>query len=100
MLEQLPRVMDIGSSIAHGPLRAYVIGERGAANAEPTDAEIVEMARLVEEALRAGAFGFTTSRTPIHKAKDGELVPGTTADEHELLGIAAAIAGNSSRPCG
>ena len=92
VLEQLPRVMDIGSSIAHGPLRAYVIGERGAANAEPTDAEIVEMARLVEEALRAGAFGFTTSRTPIHKAKDGELVPGTTADEHELLGIAAAMA--------
>ena len=38
VLEQLPRVMDIGSSIAHGPLRAYVIGERGAANAEPTDA--------------------------------------------------------------
>jgi N-acyl-D-amino-acid deacylase len=92
VLEQLPRVMDIGTSIAHGPLRAYVMGDRGAANAEPTAAEIVEMARLVEEALRAGAFGFTTSRTPIHKAKDGELVPGTTADEHELLGIAAAIA--------
>ena len=92
VLEQLPRVMDIGTSIAHGPLRAYVMGDRGAANALPTEAEIVEMARLVEEALLAGAFGFTTSRTPIHKAKDGELVPGTTADEHELLGIAAAIA--------
>ena len=92
VLEQLPRVMDIGSSIAHGPLRAYVMGQRGGANGEPTDAEIDEMSRLVEEALRAGAFGFTTSRTPIHKAKDGELVPGTTADEHELLGIAAAIA--------
>ena len=92
VLEQLPRVMDIGSSIAHGPLRAYVMGQRGGANGEPTDAEILEMSRLVEEALRAGAFGFTTSRTPIHKAKDGELVPGTTADEHELLGIAAAIA--------
>ena len=35
----------------------------------------------MKEALLAGAFGFTTSRTPIHKAKDGELVPGTTADE-------------------
>jgi len=92
VLEQLPRVMDIGSSIAHGPLRAYVMGQRGGANGEPTEAEIAEMSRLVEEALRAGAFGFTTSRTPIHKAKDGELVPGTTADEHELLGIAAAIA--------
>ena len=92
VLEQLPRVMDIGSSIAHGPLRAYVMGQRGGANDEPTEAEIVEMSRLVEEALRAGAFGFTTSRTPIHRAKDGELVPGTNADEHELLGIAAAIA--------
>jgi N-acyl-D-amino-acid deacylase len=92
VLEQLPRVLDIGSSIAHGPLRAYVMGDRGAANEPATDADIVEMARHVEEALRAGAFGFTTSRTPIHKAKDGELVPGTNADEHELLGIAAAIA--------
>ncbi len=92
VLEQLPRVMDIGSSIAHGPLRAYVMGQRGGANDEPTEAEIVEMSRLVEEALRAGAFGFTTSRTPIHKAKDGQLVPGTNADEHELLGIAGAIA--------
>ena len=92
VLEQLPRVMDIGSSIAHGPLRAYVMGQRGGANGDPTEAEIVEMSRLVEEALRAGAFGFTTSRTPIHKAKDGALVPGTNADEHELLGIATAIA--------
>lgn len=92
VLEQLPRVMDIGSSIAHGPLRAYVMGQAGGANGEPTDTEIEEMSRLVEEALRAGAFGFTTSRTPIHKAKDGELVPGTNADESELLGIAAAIA--------
>jgi N-acyl-D-amino-acid deacylase len=91
VLEQMPRVMDIGSQIGHGPLRAYVMGERGAANAAPTDEDITEMARLVEEALRAGAFGFSTSRTPIHRAKDGELVPGTTADERELLGIADAI---------
>ena len=91
VLEQLPRVMDIGSQIGHGPLRAYVMGDRGASNETATDADIVEMARLVEEALRAGAFGFSTSRTPIHKAKDGELVPGTNADERELLGIAEAI---------
>ena len=92
VLEQLPRVLDIGTSIAHGPLRAYVMGDRGAANEAATDTEVAEMSRLVEEALRAGAFGFTTSRTPIHRAKDGELVPGTTAGEPELLGIAGAIA--------
>ncbi len=92
VLEQMPRVMDICSLIGHGPLRAYVMGDRGAANEPATAADIAEMARLVERALRAGAYGFSTSRTPIHRAKDGELVPGTTADEHELLGIAAAIA--------
>jgi N-acyl-D-aspartate/D-glutamate deacylase len=90
-LEQLPRVMDVASQIGHCPLRVYVMGERGAANETATDAEIAEMSRLTEQALRAGAFGFSTSRTPIHRTKNGELVPGTTADERELLGIADAI---------
>ncbi len=92
VLAQLPRVMDVGSLIGHGPLRAYVMGDRGAANEVATDDDIANMAWIVANALNAGAFGFSTSRTPIHKAKDGELVPGTNADERELLGIAAAIA--------
>ena len=90
-LERMPRVMDVGSQIGHCPLRVYVMGDRGVANEAATEADIAEMARLTEEALRAGAFGFTTSRTPIHKTKAGEVVPGTTADERELLGIAEAI---------
>ena len=90
-LAATPKVLDVGSQIAHGPLRAFVMGERGAAN-EPADADdIREMSRLVEEALRAGALGFSTSRTPLHRSKDGELVPGTTADAEELLGIGEAI---------
>ena len=92
VLERMPRVMDIGSLIGHGPLRAYVMGDRGAANEPATAADIAGMAKLVAEALEAGSFGFSTSRTPIHKAKDGELVPGTNADERELMGIAAALA--------
>ena len=90
-LERMPRVLDVGSQIGHGPLRAYVMGDRGAANEPATPDDVAAMAAIVEDALRAGAFGFTTSRTPIHRAKDGELVPGTTADAAELLGIAAAI---------
>ncbi len=84
-------VIDVGSQIAHGPLRAFVMGERGAANETATDADIAEMAVQVEAALRAGALGFSTSRTPLHRSKDGELVPGTSADARELLGIGAAI---------
>ena len=86
-----PRVLDVGALVAHGPVRAYVMGERGAANERATDDDVAAMAVLVEQALRAGAHGFSTSRTPLHRARDGELVPGTHADERELLGIGAAI---------
>jgi N-acyl-D-aspartate/D-glutamate deacylase len=85
------RVIDIGTQIAHGALRAFVMGERGAANESATDADIAEMAKAVDEAMAAGALGFSTSRTPIHKSKSGELVPGTNADENELFGIAEAL---------
>ena len=85
------RVIDIGAQIAHGALRAFVMGERGAANESATDADVAEMAKQVDEAMAAGALGFSTSRTPIHKSKSGELVPGTNADENELFGIAEAL---------
>lgn len=91
VIEGQERMVDIGAQIAHGPLRAYVMGERGAAN-EPATAEDRElMGKLVAEALRAGALGFSTSRTPLHKSKAGELVPGTDADEAELSAIAEAM---------
>jgi N-acyl-D-amino-acid deacylase len=87
-----PKVLDVGAQIAHGPLRAFVMGERGAANEPATEADGLAMAALVEEALRAGALGFSTSRTPLHRSKDGELVPGTTAGADELLAIGDALA--------
>ena len=90
-LEDMPRVLDVGAQIGHGPLRACVMGERAIGDTPADNDDISTMAALVEEALRAGAFGFSTSRTPLHRAKDGELVPGTHADERELLGIGAAI---------
>ena len=85
-------VLDVGTQIAHGPLRAYVMGQRGADN-EPADVEDARrMADLVEEALRHGALGFSTSRTPLHRSKSGELVPGTMVASDELYAIAEAMA--------
>ena len=87
-----PKVLDVGAQIAHGPLRAFVMGDRGAANEPATEADGLAMAALVEEALRAGALGFSTSRTPLHRSKDGELVPGTSAAADELFAIGHALA--------
>jgi N-acyl-D-amino-acid deacylase len=91
-LERLPRTIDVGTHVPHGAVRAYVMGERGARNETPTAAEIDAMSRIVEDGLRAGALGFSTSRTVIHKSIDGELVPGTTAMPEELIGIGRAMA--------
>ncbi len=90
-LERLPRVMDVAAQVPHGALRAYVMGERGADNSEATAEEIAEMSKLTEEALEAGAVGFSTTRTLLHRAADGELAAGTTAHADELVGIGEAL---------
>ncbi len=90
-LEKLPRTIDVGTHVPHGAVRAYVMGERGANNEAPTEHEIAQMSRIVEEGLRAGALGFSTSRTVLHKSVDGVLVPGTTATKEELIGIGRAM---------
>ncbi len=91
-LERKQRVMDLGTQIGHGALRAFVMGDRGANNEDASPDDIAQMARHTYDALRAGALGFSTSRTALHRSKNGELVPGTKAQPDEMLGIAEAIA--------
>jgi N-acyl-D-aspartate/D-glutamate deacylase len=83
--------VDVGTQIAHGAVRSYVMGERGARNEPATPEDIAAMKQLVKEAITAGALGFSTSRTLAHRAIDGEPVPGTYAAEDELFGIGAAL---------
>ncbi len=90
-LEKLPRTMDIGTHVPHGAVRAYVLGDREQPGAVPTDDDIEAMGKIVEEGVRAGALGFSTSRTVLHKSVDGELVPGTTATADELVAIGRAM---------
>jgi N-acyl-D-aspartate/D-glutamate deacylase len=90
-LERLPRVLDVGTQVPHGAVRAYVMGERGARNEPATPEDIAEMARIVRDGIAAGALGFSTSRTIMHRAVDGEPVPGTFAAEDELFGIGRAL---------
>jgi N-acyl-D-aspartate/D-glutamate deacylase len=91
-LEAAPKVIDVGAQVPHAALRFYVMGERGADHAAaPDDGEIARMGELLEQALRAGALGFTTSRTTKHRARDGRLTPSLSAREPELFGLAAAM---------
>lgn len=92
-----PHVLDVGFQLAHGPLRGYVMGERGAANETATSDDLVMMNRLATEALAAGAMGISTSRTSLHKSRDGEFVPGTFAELDELLALADALRAERTR---
>ncbi|WP_149536366.1 N-acyl-D-amino-acid deacylase family protein [Siccirubricoccus phaeus] len=90
-LARLPRTIDVAAQVAHHPLRVYAMGERAINREMATEDDITLMARLTEEALKAGAFGFTTSRTDQHKTPAGELVPGRYAEHEELIAIGRAM---------
>ncbi|MFM8498762.1 MAG: N-acyl-D-amino-acid deacylase family protein [Chakrabartia sp.] len=82
--------MDIIAQVPHAAVRAYVMGERGILNEAATPDDITEMRRIVQEAVEAGAFGFSTSRCMIHMLDSGPL-PGTYASDDELLAMAEAV---------
>jgi len=90
-LEELPRTVDVGTHVPHGAVRAYVLGDREQPGAVPTADDIQKMAAIVEDGVRAGALGFSTSRTVLHRSIDGEVVPGTTATKEELIEIGRAM---------
>jgi len=90
-IERIPHAIDFGAQVPHGAVRAYVMGDRGAKNEKASAAEVEAMAAIVKEGLQAGALGFSTTRTILHRAKDGELAPGTTADREEVIGIGRAL---------
>ena len=83
--------IDIAAQLPHAALRVYVMGDRGANREDATEADIAEMARLAGDAVKAGALGFSTSRTLNHRTSDGQPTPTLTAAEDELLGIANAL---------
>ena len=92
VLDPMRWTVDVGTQVPHAALRTYVMGERGADHLVRADAdEIAEMSRLAEEGIRAGALGFTTSRTWAHRTSLGEQIGTLTASTDEVLGVASAL---------
>jgi N-acyl-D-amino-acid deacylase len=83
--------VDFATQVPHAPVRVWVMGER-AAEREPANArEMRAMAEIVREGVRAGALGFTTSRTMNHRTVAGALAPTVTCAEEELRTIALGL---------
>jgi N-acyl-D-aspartate/D-glutamate deacylase len=92
-LEARPYDLDIATQVPHAAVRVHVMGQRGVDRDPATEADAAAMARLAAEGIRAGALGFSTSRTINHKTKAGEHIPTLDAEEAELATIARAMAG-------
>ena len=92
-IESRPHDIDLAALVPHGPLRVYVMGERGV-NREPATADdIAKMKELLAESVAAGGVGFSTSRTLVHRSSTGDFVPTYQAVGSELVQITQALAG-------
>ncbi|MGH1489141.1 MAG: N-acyl-D-amino-acid deacylase family protein [Acidimicrobiales bacterium] len=84
-IDSIPKGINVGGMVGHCAVRLAAMGERGMDETPSSDEDIAAMTALVDEAMESGALGFSTSRTLLHTVPDGRQVPGTFADERELL---------------
>lgn len=89
-LQRMRPALNVVGLVGHCAVRYHVMGER-ALEEQPTPAELGRIAEIAEAAVAGGAVGFSTSRLTSHRVPDGRCVPGTFADDAELLAIADAM---------
>ena len=90
LLERKGMVPNVASFVGHSSVRTYVMGE-DAPERSATPEEVAKMKRLVAEALRQGAVGFSTSTLEQHNGENGIPMPSRLADEHELLALTGTL---------
>lgn len=90
-VDRLPHDIDVAVQVPHGALRVYVMGERGANREPATPEENARMRELTRDAIKAGALGFSTTRTMVHRTADGELTPTIGAARAEMEAIARGL---------
>jgi N-acyl-D-aspartate/D-glutamate deacylase len=90
-LERKPHDIDFCAQLPHAALRVYVMGERASRLEMATAEDRARMRELTAEAMRAGAIGFSTSRSINHKSIKGTPTPTLKASEEELMAIAMGV---------
>ncbi len=89
-IDELPKGINYAGYIGHSAIRTYVMGERAFTERASTD-ELGRMCDIAEEGVRAGAIGFSTSRTPNHVTADDLPVASRVADWEEVRAIVSAV---------
>ena len=90
-IDRMPKGVNVGGMVGHCAVRYHAMGERSLDDAPATADDLAAITDLVDEAIGAGALGFSTSRTYMHKVPDGRCVPGTYADPEEMLAIGRVL---------
>lgn len=86
-----PHDIDVCTLVPHAAVRVYVMGDRAVRLEAATPADIEAQRKIVADGVRAGAFGFSTSRTLNHRTLKGDPTPTLRAQEEELAGIAQGL---------
>jgi N-acyl-D-aspartate/D-glutamate deacylase len=94
-VDALPHDIDVAALVPHGPLRVFVMGERGVNREAATPEDIAQMQSLLRDCMQAGAVGFSTSRTLVHRSSSGELVPTYKAATEELKQLGEVLSGEA-----
>ncbi|MFK8020374.1 MAG: amidohydrolase family protein [Pseudomonadales bacterium] len=92
-IEKLPHSIDFAVLIPHDPVRVFAMGDRAVFDEPATEEDVATMQAIVREGLEAGAVGFSTGRSDLHKSVDGEWTPSSEAGKAELAGLGAAFKG-------
>ena len=90
-IDALPHTIDFAALIPHDPLRVFAMGDRAVFDEPANEDDVAKMQTIVREAMEAGAIGFSTGRSDVHKSSDGEWTPSSEANAAELTGIASVL---------
>ncbi len=94
-IEQHGTLLNFAAYVGHTPLRIFVMGDQSVGRTATPD-EVSHMAKLVTEAMEAGAAGFATSFAVTHRGADGKPIPSRWADAEEIEALCKAV-GDSGR---
>jgi len=90
-LDAIPHTIDFALMVPHDPLRVFAMGDRAVFDEPANPDDINKMQDIMREALEAGAVGFSTGRSDVHKTAEGDWTPSSEAGREELVGIASVF---------